>query len=204
MNLHEIGLYYNTDKAFYHNFCGEYEKYLHNLKNEKIRLLEVGVADGCSLNMWKQFFINGEIFGADINPKKYLESSRVQTILCDQEKEEELLKLPEYCDIIIDDGGHHMFQQQLTLKILFLNKLKPGGFYILEDVHTSLPKFSQEFGKEKLTLNMLNDIKEGKFDGDYFLNSDELNDIYLNIDFIDIIWTNNNQSITTIIKKKNI
>jgi cellulose synthase/poly-beta-1,6-N-acetylglucosamine synthase-like glycosyltransferase len=43
----------------------------------------------------------------------------------------------EYEVIIIDDGSHHMDDQQISL--YYLTKvLKSGGIYVLEDIHTSL------------------------------------------------------------------
>lgn len=39
-------------------------------------------------------------------------------------------------DLIIDDGGHSMVQQITSLQHLW-KAVKPGGFYILEDLQTS-------------------------------------------------------------------
>jgi len=39
-------------------------------------------------------------------------------------------------DLIIDDGGHTMDQQITSLKHLW-KAVKPGGYYILEDLQTS-------------------------------------------------------------------
>ena len=57
----------------------------------------------------------------------------------DQKKEEDLARVVSACngefyDIIIDDGLHSAEAQQKSLKYLFRH-LKPGGLYIIEDVH---------------------------------------------------------------------
>jgi hypothetical protein len=39
-------------------------------------------------------------------------------------------------DIIVDDGGHSMEQQNISLKHLW-RTIKPGGYYFIEDLHTS-------------------------------------------------------------------
>src|SRR5690349_11812103 len=41
-----------------------------------------------------------------------------------------------YFDIIIDDGGHTM-RQQITSLIYLLPKVRSGGIYVIEDLHTS-------------------------------------------------------------------
>ena len=42
-----------------------YSKYLHNLKNNKIRLLEVGILKGTGLAVWSEYFNNVDIYGFD-------------------------------------------------------------------------------------------------------------------------------------------
>jgi hypothetical protein len=41
-----------------------------------------------------------------------------------------------FFDIIVDDGGHTMAQQTTSL-VHLLRKVKSGGLYIIEDLHTS-------------------------------------------------------------------
>ena len=59
---------------------------------------------------------------------------------------------------LIDDGGHTMEQQQVSLGFLFRH-LRPGGYYIIEDVHTSLPALWKGYGAARdgsnTTLRML-------------------------------------------------
>jgi hypothetical protein len=45
-------------------------------------------------------------------------------------------------DILIDDGGHTMQQQIVTLEELYLH-IQPTGVYLCEDIHTS---FIPEYG----------------------------------------------------------
>jgi hypothetical protein len=66
---------------------------------------------------------------------------------------------PSADDIIIDDGGHTMSQQQISLKTMML-QLNDGGIYVIEDLHTSYwpeyngglnkPNTFMEFTKECL------------------------------------------------------
>jgi hypothetical protein len=52
-------------------------------------------------------------------------------------------------DIIIDDGGHTMKQHQVSLGVLF-EVLKPGGIYIIEDLHTCSGQWKQLYGCETI------------------------------------------------------
>jgi hypothetical protein len=40
-------------------------------------------------------------------------------------------------DIIIDDGGHTVKQQRVSVETLW-SSLKSGGYYIIEDLHTNI------------------------------------------------------------------
>jgi hypothetical protein len=107
-------------------------------------MLEVGVDDGRSLKMWEEYFPNANILALDILDKKKYETARAKTLLLDQSSREELQKFAadnfEKFDFIIDDGSHHMLDQQITFYYLFTKCLKPGGIYVLEDLHTSTVK----------------------------------------------------------------
>ena len=61
--LDELALIFKTDKSSkYHNYTKYYEKYFEKYLNENINLLEVGVANGCSLKLWEKYFKKGIIF----------------------------------------------------------------------------------------------------------------------------------------------
>jgi len=204
MTLHEIGLKYGTDKSTNHNFTPTYDLYLSPLKDQNLKLLEIGISEGPSLKMWEEYFQNSQIVGVDILERSYMNTERIQTLVINQEKENELLSIPGKFDIIIDDGGHTMYQQQLTLKVLFDPKLKRGGIYILEDLHTSKDRYYSSHGSNPLnnTLNLLEDLKNGKLreNNQYFINENDFNSLLNLIESIDIIETGE-YSITSIIKK---
>lgn len=194
-SLYSLGIKYNTDKSTYHEYTKFYETFLEKYRNDKLKILEVGIgwSDGGSLKMWKEYFANSHIYGADIDDKTNLKAPNIDIIQMNQEKIEDLRKLPSQLDLIIDDGGHTMFQQQLTLKILFLENLKDQGIYILEDLHTSLPHYyGREFGANanNNTLNLLLDLKEGKIrqNNEYFINEEEFNSLHTRIKSIDIYY----------------
>lgn len=123
---------YNAKKE--DHFIKAYEKHFAGLKPK--RVLEIGVQGGGSLLIWKSMFPEAEIVGVDILPEcKQHETENVKVIIGDQHDIKFLESLGEF-DIIIDDGGHMMTQQQTSLKWL-MPQLREGGIYVIEDTHTS-------------------------------------------------------------------
>lgn len=104
-------------------------------------MLEIGVFEGGSLQMWKDFFgRKAEIYAIDINPecKKY-EEEQINIFIGSQGDRDFLSQFgSEYgkFDIILDDGSHLMEDQIASFETLF-TYLNDGGIYICEDTHTS-------------------------------------------------------------------
>lgn len=201
MTLHELGLKYGTDKATFHNFCELYDEHLTPYKNIK-KMLEIGIYRGESLLMWKEYFPEALIVGADIN-RYNINEDRIKTICINQENESDLLSLDNDFDFIIDDGGHTMLQQQLTLKVC-VDKLKSGGIYILEDLHTSnwLQYGATLFNN---TIRLLEELKEGTMSdkSKFYINKEDFDYLkaqFKSIEIFDI--KGNKESITAILIKK--
>ena len=118
-----------------------YERHFSRYKGKDIVLLEVGVSNGGSLNMWLDYFgENIKIYGIDIDPRCLeFKKNNVEIFIGSQSDkfflEEIKNKIPKV-DILIDDGGHSMEQQITTFNILF-NHIKEDGVYLCEDIHTS-------------------------------------------------------------------
>lgn len=129
-----------------HNYTSTYEKYLSNIKDKPLKILEIGFAVGCSARIWDEYFTHPktQLYFMDNNKDCYNYaqglSSRCSLHIIDQANRSQLLKFTETIDtdfdIIIDDGGHMMHQQITSFNTLF-PALKKGGLYIIEDLHTS-------------------------------------------------------------------
>jgi hypothetical protein len=201
--LTDIGIKYRTDKATFHNFTPIYENVLNHLRNEKIKFLEIGIWMGSSLKMWEEYFPNAEIYGADVRTEEVIKElqqthdngsfkdnifdEKKTKILCvDQEKVEDLTGLSDDWDVILDDGGHTMLQQQLSLKILF-DKVKSKGVYIIEDLHTS---YYPDFGAtdNNNTIRLLNDLKNKKIspNSQYFIDEKDFEKLIESIESVEI------------------
>ena len=139
MTLHDIGIKHMTDKATFHSYCFGYEIYLARMQGKPINLLEIGVASGVSLRMWKEYFTRGNIYGIDnIKECKIWETDRIKVFIGDQTNTKFLKnvckKIPQKLDIIIDDGSHYILDIKTSLKYL-IPKLCKGGLYIVEDMN---------------------------------------------------------------------
>lgn len=203
--LTEIGIKTNTDKATYHLFTEYYDEIFSLYKNP--RILEVGIFNVSSINMYLEYFDNPYIVGMDIEDKSYLTNNKWKFILGDQTNIKDLERCvlnEDLFDIIIDDGGHTMKQQQITFGFL-INYIKPGGYYILEDLHTSLRSEYIESDCEYTSLQMLNRIKEGFTYFSNYISIDKQSNILEKIDYIEILAKNPSDlsdSVTSIIKIK--
>ena len=136
--LNDIALECKTDKASsWHYYTKHYERMLSHIRYEKIKLFEIGVLGGASVNMWEQYFENGEFLYLDIDPecKKY-ESERSKILIGSQDDEILLNNIGKEFgpfDVIIDDGSHKWPHQIASIVNLFAY-VKSGGYYIIEDL----------------------------------------------------------------------
>lgn len=128
--LQLLGEKTGTDKAHLHYYLDFYEQHLP--KNPK-RLLEIGVANGASLEMWRDYYPNCEVVGID-NGGEPIQMEGVTALYMDSKDVEGLRSLGKF-DIIIDDGSHFTLDQQISFMALFPYSLNPGGVYVMEDLH---------------------------------------------------------------------
>ena len=136
------------------NFSKKWEKYfdiydeiLFNYKNKKITVVEVGVHNCGSLEVWRKFLgSEARIIGIDANPDcKKFESEGYEIFIGDQTDNlfwESFFNKVGRVDILIDDGGHTNEQQIKTI-VNCIKNINDGGLIITEDTHTS---YKKEFG----------------------------------------------------------
>lgn len=126
----------------YSNYFEVYDTFFNKfLDYEKVRVLEIGLLDGGSIELWKRYFGEKlEFYGMDINPDcKLYEEKNVNIYIGSQSDEvflNSFVKNVPHFDIVIDDGGHTMKQQITSFNYLF-NHLNDQGIYLCEDTHTS-------------------------------------------------------------------
>lgn len=120
-----------------------YERHLTRFRNTPCTLVEIGVQNGGSLDMWCKFLGDqSRIIGIDVDPTcanlKY-DRPNIEVVIGDQADPnfwDTFFNKVGNVDIVIDDGGHLMHQQIQTFEKAF-PQLKKGGVYLCEDCHTS-------------------------------------------------------------------
>lgn len=145
LDIHEIFYGLNNLADKWEPYLDIYDTWFSRFREKEPAILEIGVYKGGSAELWSKYFGEGTyITGIDINPscKEYQNSNfgvligdtgsndfwKYFNTLIDEDEQQ--------FDIIIDDGGHHMHQQIMTLKNSY-KYLKDGGIYLCEDTHTS-------------------------------------------------------------------
>ena len=129
---------YNTDKVTY-GYLDVYDPILLPWVGNDVKLLEVGIYQGGSLELWRDYFPLGTIIGIDVKlPKHFVPGERIQTFEGNQSDEQFLSEVanraaPDGFDIIIDDASHIGEVTKKTFWHLFDHHLKPGGLYAIED-----------------------------------------------------------------------
>lgn len=157
--LDQLGIVAGTDKSSeHHDYCRIYEKYFEPLRNEAITLLELGygghedpLKGGESVKMWNAYFPLGLIYVID-NQRKELVPNQIVFYQVSQDAKSTLEWLFEKgsLDIVIDDASHLSSLTIKSFEILF-PLLKSGGYYCVEDLHSSYHAFY--YGKKEANPN---------------------------------------------------
>jgi len=152
---------YDSDKIK-HNYLLVYDPILAPCVNKEIKLLEIGVHKGGSLELWRDYFPHGLITGIDIKlPEHFVPGERIQVFQGSQADTRFLSEVinkvaPEGFDIIVDDASDIGELTKTTFWHLFHHHLKPGGLYAIEDWGTGyLDDFpdGKKFDPKRSTLD---------------------------------------------------
>ena len=174
--LHHSG--YSSDK--WSQFLPIYDIELQSVttRGRPVRLLEIGVQNGGSLQVWHKYLPKGsQIYGIDIDERcrRLTFPPAVKVLIGDagnRDRLDELLDEEEF-DIIIDDGSHQSSDVIEAFQAL-LPRLAPGGKYFVEDLHASYwSSHGGGFRKDGATVEYLKNIVDG-LHTDYFEPSDAM------------------------------
>lgn len=142
--LCQLAFKYGSDKCpqIKHHYTEVYFDLFGHRTDKITKVVEIGIGTGGSLRMWRDFFPQAQIYGADINPATLFTKNRITTIRCDQTKKQDLRRLLQTTgtdiDLFIDDGLHGPDTQVTTCKTVmpYLIAHSPNmeHLYCIEDV----------------------------------------------------------------------
>lgn len=127
-----------SDKYHHHGYHRFYPHHLDRFCDTTGNLVEIGVDEGRSLQLWRNYLPKALIHGVDINIE--LKGDGFTIHRCDQSDSVQLANLARKIGsafAVIDDGSHIPEHQLLTFAVLFDQVLLPGGIYIIEDIEVS-------------------------------------------------------------------
>lgn len=171
--LTDIGIKTGTDKATFHLFTDVYDSYFCKYKSP--RILEIGILNAASIKMYQEYFQRPYIVGMDYEDKSHLQDGTWKFVRGDQSNPLDLMKCvrgEELFDIILDDGGHTMKQQQVSFGTL-INFVSPGGVYIIEDLHTSTSPTYIDSDCEFTSLTMMSLLQQRKSRFSNYINEEQ-------------------------------
>ncbi|WP_198019252.1 glycosyltransferase [Mesorhizobium sp. LNHC229A00] len=166
---------FNTDKNRHtgnrHAYARIYDRLLSSRKLSMRRLMEIGLCRGLaegnqtetpSVSLWQSYFPFCQVVGVDLTDFSQLNNERFKSFVGDQSKLDDLRGVAAKLDlgsldVIIDDGSHASFDEQLTLREFF-PLLAEGGWYFLEDLDWQPP--GEDAAKITLTKNLLREIQQ--------------------------------------------
>ena len=145
-------LFYKSKKHSrkWEKYFDVYEDLFKKYKNKDIKFVEIGVQNGGSLEIWKNYFSkNSKIIGIDLNPEcKKFEKDNIKIFIGNQSDSsfwknffDEVGKV----DVILDDGGHTNLDQIIT-SVNVIDKINDDGMLVVEDTITS---YVQEYNSNK-------------------------------------------------------
>ena len=124
-------------------YLAEYDRIFNEYRTKPIRLLEIGIQNGGSLEIWSQYFPYArKILGCDVNPhcsSLTYEDKRIAIVTGNANSPSTKRLILQHCpefDIIVDDGSHLSSDIVKSFTEYFPN-IVDGGIFVAEDLHCS-------------------------------------------------------------------
>lgn len=131
----EVAKECGTDK-WTHGYMPIYERFLGPRAPEPLTIVEIGIDQGRSLDLWRKLFPNAQIHGVEYRGAMGYSADRV-TIHERFGHDPGLAHVfgPSSVDVIVDDGSHLFYHHRLSQRFLW-PCLRVGGLYFIEDILT--------------------------------------------------------------------
>lgn len=124
-------------------YLREYERLLAPARDRPIRILELGVHTGISMQIWREYFSQATVVGLDSSPQpaNFPQDDRFHFIHGGQDDPVLLRRAIAVAggrfDVVVDDASHLGAITARSFAFLFEHGLQPGGVYIIEDLCTA-------------------------------------------------------------------
>jgi hypothetical protein len=162
---------FRTDKNritdYHHGYARIYDRLLSSRRFSLRRLMEIGLSNWNltevpSVGLWLSYFPYCRVTGVDRGDFSALHNERFSAFVCDQSKRDQVRAVAAQLeagsfDVIIDDGSHASFDQQMTFREFF-PLLADGGWYFVEDLDWTPP--DEDTSKITPTKRLLREIRQ--------------------------------------------
>jgi glycosyltransferase involved in cell wall biosynthesis len=193
-NLCEIAMEFNSDKCPYskettsghrHPYTPVYDTLFSSLRTQSINIAEIGIEKNDSINIWRKYFPNADIYGFEYN-EQYLQEAINQNlsnvyyekidVTNPNNIRETFQIINKKYDILIDDSTH-FFEDQIRVIQNSIEYLNEGGILVVEDIfrNRSEEDYQRELQgilKYFSSATFMTTEHENKFSGDW--NNDKL------------------------------
>lgn len=164
-----------------HTYADHYYQLFAHTRNSFLKVFECGLGTnnpslassmgikgkpGASLRMWRDFFPNAMVYGADIDRDILFTEERIKTFYVDQLNSITIKELWQSIgetnfDLIVDDGLH-TFEAGSTLFTHSIDYLSLSGVYIIEDVGLAdLMQYKQFFENTNYAVDYVTLFRPG-------------------------------------------
>ena len=154
--LCDLAFRHGSDKCpqVKHHYTPVYYEIFKDRREDVRKVVEIGVGTGASLYMWRDFFPNAMVYGADIVEEFLFSDDRIETFYCDQSVRGNLVDLVEAIgpdiDLFVDDGSHQPDDQILTC-LTVMPLLDEEVIYVIEDAwRAGIVRSFQDYDWEKV------------------------------------------------------
>lgn len=124
-------------------YLDAYDDLLSKYQSQPVSMLEIGIQNGGSLEIWAKYFSNAKaIIGCDINPecrKLAYDDPRIKVVVGDAgnpKTKKEIMHHVPVLDVVIEDGSHRS-GDIIKAFAMYFPLINVGGTFIAEDLHCS-------------------------------------------------------------------
>ena len=193
------------EKVQAHGYAKFYEDYFKNIKDEKLKILEIGSFYGNASASLFFYFRNSFLYAGDIFPDLFrYKSKRVKNFFVNSSEEvsikDNIVAKNIQFNIIIEDASHSFKDQIISLFLLF-KSLESKGLFIIEELDFPDTRKDMNLKDEHPTLReILNKVKKSLDFNSEYISPEDKKYFMENFDTIEVFKGNFNEM--AIIRKK--